>query len=64
MENIVYVKEIAVADLPDELREQTGELETVFAIGSEDGRQLALVPNKAMAFAVARQNEMVPLSVH
>lgn len=61
---IVYIREIAVADLPDEVQEQAGELDTLFAIGSEDGKQLALVADRQMAFDVARKNGTVPHSVH
>ena len=61
---IVYIREIAVADLPEEVQAQAGELDTLFAIGSEDGTQPALVADRKMAFAVARQNGTVPHSVH
>ncbi|MFW5641748.1 MAG: DUF1150 family protein [Roseicyclus sp.] len=61
---IVYIREVAVADLPAEVQAQAGNLETVYAIGSEDGTQLALVGDRRMAFVVARQNDMEPVSVH
>jgi hypothetical protein len=61
---IVYIREVAVADLPEEVREQVGERDTVYAIGSEDGQQLALVRDRNLAFVVARQNDMEPVSVH
>ncbi len=61
---IVYIREVAVADLPEEVREQAGGQETVYAIGSEDGQQLALVRDRKLAFVVARQNDMEPVSVH
>jgi hypothetical protein len=61
---IVYIREIAVADLPDEVREQAGDREMLYAIGSEDGQQLALVDDRKLAFVVARQHDMEPVSVH
>jgi hypothetical protein len=61
---IVYIREIAVADLPDEVRKQAGDRETLYAIGSEDGQQLALVDDRRLAFVVARQHDMEPVSVH
>ncbi|MEM1273153.1 MAG: DUF1150 family protein [Pseudomonadota bacterium] len=61
---IVYIRKVSVADLPDELRAQAGATEDLYAIGSEDGRQLALVKDRKLAFLVARQNEMTPVSVH
>lgn len=62
--NVVYVKTVAVADLPDEMREQAGELQTLFAVHNAEGRQLALVADRALAFALARQHDMRPMTVH
>lgn len=61
---IVYIRKVAVADLPRELRKQAGPLEELYAIGSEDGEQLALVKDRKLAFLLARQNEFRPVSVH
>ncbi|WP_071672872.1 DUF1150 family protein [Nioella nitratireducens] len=63
---IVYVRKISIDDLPDEVKEQASEagLTELYAIGSEDGQQLALVKDRKLAFVVARQNDMRPVSVH
>ena len=61
---IVYIRPIAVADLPDALREKAHGLETLYAIGSETGERLALVRDRDLAFVVARQNDMTTVSVH
>jgi len=61
---IVYIRPVAVADLPDEIRQQAEGIETLYAIGSETGEQLALVKDRKLAFVVARQNDMTPVSVH
>lgn len=61
---IVYIRKIRVADLPDEVRQQAQGRETLYAIGSEDGQQLALVDDRRLAFVVARQHDMEPVSVH
>ena len=61
---IVYIRPVAVADLPDEIRAQAAGVETLYAIGSETGEQLALVRDRKLAFVVARQNDMEPVSVH
>jgi hypothetical protein len=61
---IVYIRPVAVADLPEDVQAQAEGLETVYAIGSEDGTQLALVGDRRMAFVVARQHDMEPVSVH
>lgn len=58
---IVYVRPVAPEELPVELR---GTTETVFAIHDESGQRLALARDRKLAFVLARQNEMTPLSVH
>ena len=35
-----------------------------FAVCAADGTQMAVIPNRALAFAVVRQNDMEPVSVH
>jgi len=61
---IVYIRPVAVADLPEDLREQAEGVETLYAIGSEEGERLALVKDRKLAFVVALQNDMQPVSVH
>lgn len=61
---IVYVREIKTADLPEEVREKTAGVDHLYSIHSPDGAVLALVPDRAQAFIVARQNEFSPVSVH
>ncbi|KPP86360.1 MAG: putative small protein [Rhodobacteraceae bacterium HLUCCA08] len=63
-ERVVYVKPVAVADLPQEIREKAGPVETLFAVHDSDGQQLALVANRALAFLLARQHDMTPVTVH
>jgi hypothetical protein len=61
---IVYVREVKTADLPDEIRARTAGMDHLYAIHDEDGDVLALVPDRAQAFVVARQNDLSPVSVH
>ncbi|PWK59520.1 DUF1150 family protein [Roseicyclus mahoneyensis] len=61
---IVYVLPVPVADLPDDIREQARGLDTIYAIRSETGERLALVRDRKLAFVVARQHDMTPVSVH
>lgn len=61
---IVYVRPIAVADLPAELQAQIGGLVTVYSVNRPDGERLALVTDRKMAFVLARQHEMEPVNVH
>ena len=61
---LVYVKPVQVADLPEEVREQADGLEQIFAVHNADGEQLALVANQELAYALARQHDMSPVTVH
>ncbi len=58
---IVYVREVAPEELPDELR---GTAARLYAVHDAEGNRLALTPDRHVAFALARRNDMVPLSVH
>lgn len=62
--SIVYVRPIAVADLPDDVRAQIGGLATVYSVNRPDGERLALVADRNLAFALARQHDLSPVSVH
>lgn len=61
---IVYVRPVPVADLPEDVQEQIGDVVTVYSVHRSDGEQVALVADRKLAFTLARQHEMVPVSVH
>lgn len=61
---VVYVRAVSVATLPDEVRRQAEGTDTIYAVHGEDGERLALVRDRGVAFFLARQNEMLPVSVH
>ncbi|MBJ3762590.1 DUF1150 family protein [Maribius pontilimi] len=61
---IVYVRSVDLAELPDEVRQQAGEVKQLYAVHNSDGDRLALVTDRKLAFVVARQNDMAPVSVH
>jgi len=61
---IVYVRPVPVDELPEEVRRQVGGLENLYALHAETGERLALVKNRSLAFALARQNDMAPVNVH
>ena len=61
---IVYVRAVNVSDLPQEMQEQAMGHETLYAVCSVEGERLALVRDRALAFVLARQNDMVPVTVH
>lgn len=61
---IVYVRPVTVAELPEELQAQIGAVETVYSVHAPDGARLALVRDRNLAFVLARQNDLSPVSVH
>lgn len=62
--NIVYIRRVAMDSLPDEVREQAQGLDSLYAVHGIDGERLALVKDRDMAFFLARQNDLSPVSVH
>jgi len=65
---IVYVRPVDVADLPDDVQEQLNEqapgLEQLYAVHNAEGERLALVKDRQLAFILARQNDLAPVNVH
>ena len=60
----VYVKAVAVADLPEEVRDQANGQDRIYAVHAADGQQLALVADRRLAFVLARQHDYQPVAVH
>lgn len=61
---IVYVRSVDVTDLSEEAQEHMNGLTQIYAVHAPDGERLALVRERAMAFALARQNDFMPVTVH
>lgn len=62
--DVVYVKEVAIQDLPHDIREKLANQNKVYAVHSEAGERLALVGDRKLAFILARQNDLTPVTVH
>lgn len=61
---IVYIRQVNVAELPDELRKEVPGMDTLYAVHDSEGERLALVKDRHLAFILARQNDFAPVSVH
>lgn len=61
---IVYIREVAAADLPKEVLDQLQGATHIFSVNRADGERVALVSGRDLAFAVARQHDLAPVSVH
>ena len=58
---IVYVREAEKSSLPDHLRSAPGKF---FSVHDPEGKCLALTEDRRVAFALARQNDLIPVSAH
>lgn len=63
-DRIVYVRPVPVTDLPSDLQAQIKGIDTLYAVHGPDGSRLALVKDRNLAFVLARQNDLAPVSVH
>ncbi|MFN3293713.1 MAG: DUF1150 family protein [Gemmobacter sp.] len=63
-DRIVYVRPVPVSELPEPLRAQAEGLETIYAVHRTDGERLALVRDRRLAFALARQHDFAPVNAH
>lgn len=63
-ERIVYVRPVDVADLPAEVQEQAEGLTRIYALHDANGERIALVKDRWMAFALARDNHFAAVNVH
>jgi hypothetical protein len=68
---LVYIRTVAARDVLDDLLDDDGELsleiaddDILYSVHSSSGERLALVGDRELAFAAARQYEMHPVSVH
>lgn len=61
---LVYIKAVDVTDLPLELQKQIDSGKTLYSVHNPDGERLALVDDRNLAFVLARENDLTPLTVH
>jgi len=64
IKGVVYVRPVAVADLPQEVQQAAMGADELYALHAENGQRLALVRNRSMAFMLARQNDLAAVNVH
>ena len=63
-DDLVYIKTVAATELPLDLQRQVGSEKTVYAVHKSDGERVAVVENRALAFVLARENDLTPVTVH
>ena len=63
-DRIVYLKPIDKADVPDEVFEETGDIDQLWSVHNSDGEQLALVGDLNQAYDMAREFSYSPMTLH
>ena len=63
-DRIVYLKPIEKNDLPDEVIDQTGDLERLWSVHNSEGEQLALIGDLGQAYDLAREFRYSPMTLH
>lgn len=63
-QNIVYLKPVATADLPDDVQAQAGDLKTLFAVHNTMVEQVALVASEGIATHLAAEHHMQLVTLH
>ncbi len=68
---LVYIRAVIARDVLDDLVDEDSDLTldiaddaTLYSVHAADGERIALVGDRDLAFAAARQHEMNPVSVH
>ncbi|WP_299646339.1 DUF1150 family protein [uncultured Jannaschia sp.] len=64
--SLVYVRSVEMDELPTEVQDEAreGGLDKLYALHRADGEQVALVGDRSLAFNIAIQNDLQPVSVH
>ena len=63
-DRIVYVRPVPVSDLPDDMQSQADGLKEIYAVHDANGARLALVRDEALAFFLAKENDLALVYVH
>ena len=62
--SMVYIRPVQVADLSADLQREAEGIETLYSVHRPDGARVALVADRNLAFALAREPHMAPVFVH
>jgi len=64
-ERMVYIREIDITELPADVQDEVKDADHLYAVhAAADGERLAVVKDRGLAYALARQNDYAPVSVH
>lgn len=60
----VYIRPVSTIDLPEDVRSQIEGMDHVYSVNTAMGERIALVKDRNLAFVLARQHDLAPVSVH
>ena len=63
-DDLVYIKTVEMTELPLDLQRQVGSDKTLYAVHKADGERVAVVENRALAYSLARDNDLTPMTLH
>ncbi len=63
-DKIVYIRPLEDRDVPQEVMAKVGARDDAHAILAQDGNVIGLAPSREIAFEMAREHELAPMSVH
>lgn len=62
--NIVYLRQVELAELPSDLLEQVDSAQQLYAVYHEDGEQIALIESVSLAKDLAEEHRFELHQVH
>jgi len=62
--NFIYMKPVAISDLPAEVQDQAAGAETIFALHNTKGEQVAFVASVDVASHLAAEHRMQLVKLH
>jgi hypothetical protein len=61
---LVYIKTVKASDLPLNLQQGVDPGKTLYSLHRPDCERMAIVPDRKLAFMLAREHDLTPLTVH
>ena len=63
-DGLVYIKTVEVSDLPLNLQQEVEPGKRLYSLHRPDGERMAIVQDRKLAFMLAREHDLTPLTVH
>ena len=63
-DGLVYIKTVEASDLPLKLQQEVEPGKTLYSLHRPDGERMAIVQDRKLAFMLAHEHDLTPLTVH